>query len=138
MRWRWLMRMLCRERRAERERIEIMKCNTCHHDTGTTYGGQCAYCWTLTPRPRPALPGADSVRVQRGFCEMPTGTAGPVTIEKALKWYNESEAARNREWRRFMALRNAAERAMKFGELGALGDVLSALDDPRWLPFSGL
>jgi hypothetical protein len=65
---------------------------------------------------------------------MPTGTAGPVTIEQVLKWYNESEAARNREWRRFMALRDAAERAVKFAELSALGDVLHALDDPHWIP----
>lgn len=67
-------------------------------------------------------------------CEMPTCTADPLTVEQALKWYDESEAARNRDWRRFMALREAAEQAMKFGELGALGDVLRALDAPAWVP----
>ena len=72
-----------------------------------------------------------------GVCEMPTCTVDPLTVEQALKWYDESEATRNREWRRFMALRDAAEQAMKFGELGALGDVLHALDDPRWIPSAG-
>lgn len=72
-----------------------------------------------------------------GFCEMPGCHIDPLTVEKALEWLDKCEGSRNREWRRFMVLRDAAEQAMKFGELGALGDVLHALNDPRWLPSSG-
>lgn len=64
--------------------------------------------------------------------------AEPPTVEQVLKWYDDSESSRIREWRRFMALRDAAEQAMKFGELGALGDVLHALDEPSWIPSSGV
>ena len=68
---------------------------------------------------------------------MPECHIDPLTIDQALEWLDKCEGARNREWRRFMALRDAAEQTMKFGELGALGDILHALDDPRWIPSAG-